>query len=167
MRRRLAIAALVATAAACGRAEATPGPLVVPTTPPATLAPAPDRSVPAQVEAAYRRAWATYAEAVGRLDPGVLDRAFAGPALTLRRAEVAALRAAGEAIRVRVGHDLEVALVDPETAVVTDVLDNHMVRVDAETGRALEPDPASRLTRATTLRLQDGSWKVTEAVALG
>ena len=68
---------------------------------------------------------------------------------------------------MRVAHHLEVALVDAETAVVTDVLDNHMVRVDARTGRALESDPDGTLTRAYTLRREGGTWKVTDAVALG
>ena len=41
-----------------------------------------------------------------------------------------------------------------------------MVRVDARTRQPVEPDPANRLTRAYTLREEDGTWKVTEAVAL-
>ena len=41
-----------------------------------------------------------------------------------------------------------------------------MVRVDARTRRPLEADPDDRLTRAYTLRLEGGTWKVTEAVAL-
>jgi hypothetical protein len=79
---------------------------------------------------------------------------------------VADLDRAGAAIRVRVVHHAEVALIDAETAVVTDAFENHMVRVDARTRRPLEPDPDDRLTRAYTLRLEGGTWKVTDAVAL-
>lgn len=124
-------------------------------------------SVLEEVEAAYRRSWAVYADAVGRVDGSRLAEAFGASALILRRREVEALRRAGQAITVRVTHDLEVTLVDAVTAVVTDVLGNHMVRVDGRTGRPLEPDPDSTLTRAYTLRREGGTWKVTEAVALG
>ena len=148
-------------------ASASPSPMVVePTVPPATLAPAPPRTVLDEVRAAYHRSWSVYATAVGRADATRLDTAFAGPALLLRQREVVALRAAGEAIRVRVRHHLDIALIDARTALVTDVLENHMVRVDARTRRAVEPDPADRLTRAYTLREEGGMWKVTEAVAL-
>jgi len=139
---------------------------VHPTVPAATLAPAPPRSVLEEVRAAYDRSWAVYAAAVGRVDPSGLPRAFADSALVLRRREVAALERDGTAIRVRVRHHAEVAMVDAETAIVTDVLENHMVRVDARTRRPLEPDPDDRLTRAYTLRRLGGTWKVTEAVAL-
>jgi hypothetical protein len=142
------------------------GSAVVPTVPPATSAPAPSRTVLDDVRAAYDRSWAVYAAAVGRTDTSLLDRAFAGPALVIKQREVAGLRRAGEAIRVRVRHHLDVALIDAETAVVTDVLENHMVRVDARTREPVEADPANRLTRAYTLRQEDGTWKVTEAVAL-
>ncbi len=142
-------------------------PVVEPTVPPPTVAPAPPPSVLEEVEAAYRRSWVVYAAAVGRVDPAPLAEAFGASALTLRRREVEALRRAGEAVAVEVTHDLEIVLVDAETAVVTDVLDNHMVRVDARTGQALEPDPGGTLTRAYTLREEAGTWKVTEAVALG
>ncbi len=124
-------------------------------------------SVLEEVEAAYRRSWAVYADAVGRVDDSRLAEAFGASALILRRREVDALRRAGQAITVRVTHDLEVALVDAVTAVVTDVLGNHMVRLDSRTGRPLEPDPDNTLTRAYTLRREGGTWKVTEAVALG
>ena len=117
--------------------------------------------------AAYHRSWAVYTEAVARVEPAGLPEAFAGSALVLRRREVERLRRAGEAIRVRVTHRPEVVLVDADTAVVTDVLDNHMVRVDHRTGRPREPDPDDVLTRAYTLRREGGLWKVTEAVALG
>jgi hypothetical protein len=137
-----------------------------PTLPPATLAPAPPGSVLDDVRDAYDRSWAVYAAAVGRVDASGLPRAFDDSALILKRREVAALAREGAAIRVRVRHHAEVALVDAETAVVTDVLENHMVRVDADTREPLEPDPADQLTRAYTLRLRGGTWKVTEAVAL-
>ena len=130
------------------------------------MAPAPPMAVVDEVRAAYDRSWVVYADAVGQSDPSGLPTAFAGPALTLKRREVAALARDGAALLVRVTHHAEVALIDAETAVVTDVLENHMVRVDAATRRALEPDPDDRLTRAYTLRLEDGTWKVTEAVAL-
>jgi hypothetical protein len=139
---------------------------VSPTAPTIGLPPPPPTSVLDDVRAAYDRSWAVYAAAVGRVDPSGLRRAFADSALGLRRREVAALARTGAAVRVRVTHHADVALVDPETAIVTDVLDNHMVRVDAETRRPLEPDPDDRLTRAYTLRLEDGTWKVTEAAAL-
>jgi hypothetical protein len=120
----------------------------------------------AEVEGAYRRAWAVYAAAVGRVEPSGLDRAFAASALVLKRREVADLRRRGLALRVDVRHHLEVALLDPRTAVVTDLIDNHMVLVDARTRRPVEPDPADVLARAYTLRLLGGTWKITEAVAL-
>jgi hypothetical protein len=157
---------LVLPACAADASASSAGVDVQPTVPPATLAPAPPRTVLQEVRAAYDRSWAVYARAVGRADPSGLGAAFAGPALTLRTREVAALRYAGEVVRVRVAHHAEVALVDAETAVVTDVLENHMVRLDAATGRPLEADPANRLTRAYTLREEAGTWKVTEAVAL-
>jgi hypothetical protein len=159
------MAVLLAAAAGCAADAAATGAPVVPTVPPTTVA-VPDRSVPDEVRAAYLRSWTTYARAVGTVDAAGLPAAFAGPALTLREQEVERLRRAGEAVRVRVVNHAEVALVDGETAVVTDTLENHMVRVDAATGRPLEPDPGGQLTRAYTLRREDGTWKVTEAVAL-
>ncbi len=167
---RSSVLLLVLTLAGAGCATgagAANGRLAEPTIPPSTMAPAPPLSVLDEVEAAYRRSWAVYADAVGRVDTSHLAEAFGDRALGLRRREVAGLRRAGEAIAVRVAHHLEVALVDAETAVVTDVLDNHMVRVDARTGRALESDPDGTLTRAYTLRREGGTWKVTDAVALG
>ena len=139
---------------------------VRPTVPTVGLAPAPPVSVIDDVRAAYDRSWAVYAAAVGRVDASGLRRAFADSALVLRRREVVGLARDGAAVRVRVTHHAEVVLVDAETAIVTDVLDNHMVRVDARTRRPLEADPADQLTRAYTLRLQHGTWKVTEAAAL-
>jgi hypothetical protein len=139
---------------------------VHPTVPTVGLAPAPPASILDDVRAAYDRSWAVYAAAVGQVDASGLRRAFADSALILRRREIAELAREDAAVRVRVTHHADVALVDAETAIVTDVLDNHMVRVDARTRRPLEPDPADQLTRAYTLRLQDGTWKVTEAAAL-
>ncbi len=139
---------------------------VSPTIPVPTLAPAPPASVLDDVREAYDRSWAVYAAAVGRVDATGLPRAFADSALILKRREVAALARDGAALRVRVTHHAEIALVDAETALVTDVLENHMVRVDAATRRPLEADPADELTRAYTLRRRGGTWKVTEAVAL-
>jgi len=159
--------ALLGAGCATDAGAASTGRLVEPTTPPTTVAAALPLSVLDEVEAAYRRSWVVYADAVGRVDASHLAEAFGASALILRRREVAALRRAGEAVIVRVDHDLEVVLVDGETAVVTDVLDNHMVRVDARTGQALEPDPDGTLTRAYTLRREAETWKVTEAVALG
>ena len=171
MSRRLAPLLLVLSLAGGGCAAdagaASSGRRVEPTVPAPTVAPAPPMSVLDEVEAAYRHSWAIYADAVGRVDGSRLADAFGASALILRQREIAALRRAGEAVTVRVDHHLDVVLVDAETAVVTDVLDNHMVRVDARTGRALEPDPDGTLTRAYTLRQEGGTWKVTEAVALG
>ena len=158
----LALLVLVGACSADAAAEA-PGP---PPTAPATAPPSVPADVTDRVEAAYRRAWDVYADAVGRLDPARLPTAFAGPALTLRRGEVADLARRGEAIRVRVVHHLDVAMVDPGTALVTDALDNHMVRVDRRTGRPIEPDPDDVVVRATTLRQEDGTWLVTEIAAL-
>ena len=160
------LALLVLPGCAASASAADPVSSVMPTAPPATLTPAPPASILDEVREAYDRSWAVYAAAVGRVDPSRLPDAFAGPALVLKRGEVARLLAAGEAIRVRVRHHLDVALVDADTAVVTDVLENHMVRVDARTRRPLEADPDDRLTRAYTLRREGGTWKVTEAVAL-
>lgn len=158
---------LVGSGCAADAGAAPTGRTAGPTVPAPTVAPAPPLAALDEVEAAYRRSWAIYADAMGRLDASDLAEAFGASALVLRRREVEALRRAGEAVRVRVTHDLEVALVDAVTAVVTDVLGNHMVRVDARTGRPLEPDPGGTLTRAYTLRREGGTWKVTEAVALG
>ena len=168
-RSALLLLALVLAGPGCtADAGAAPtGRTVEPTAPAPTVAPAPPLAALEEVEAAYRRSWAVYADAMGRVDASDLAEAFGASALVLRRREVEALRRAGEAVRVRVTHDLEVALVDAVTAVVTDVLGNHMVRVDARTGRPLEPDPGGTLTRAYTLRREGGTWKVTEAVALG
>jgi hypothetical protein len=163
---RPAVALVLALAIGCGPdADAAPGPSVEPTVPPAAATSSPP-SVLDQITAAYRRSWAVYAAAVRHLEVDRLPRAFAGSALLLKRREVASLRAAGEAIRVRVEHHVEVALIDDRTAVVTDVLANHMVRVDPTSGRPLEPDPDDELVRAYTLRREGGTWKVTEAVSL-
>ena len=151
---------LVGSGCAADAGPPPPGRTAGPTVPAPTVAPAPPLAALDEVEAAYRRSWAVYADAMGRLDASDLAEASGASALVVR------LRA-GEAVRVRVTHDLEVALVDAVTAVVTDVLGNHMVRVDARTGRPLEPDPGGTLTRAYTLRREGGTWKVTEAVALG
>jgi hypothetical protein len=155
---------LLLTACSTDAAATPPGPR--PTVPPVTTTTL-ALSVVDRVEEAYRRAWAVYAAAVGRTDPSGLPRAFAGPALVLKRREVAALARADEAIRVRVEHHLEVVLVDERTAVVTDRIENHMIRIDARTRRTLEADPDDVLTRAYTLREEGGQWLVTEAVALG
>jgi hypothetical protein len=139
-----------------------------PTVPPTVATtPAVVPTLAEDVEAAYLRAWRVYAEAVGRQDASRLHRAFAASALALKRDEVADLRRRGLAIRVDVRHHLEVALLDGRTAVVTDLVGNHMVLIDARTRRPVEPDPDDVLARAYTLRLLGGTWKVTEAVALG
>ena len=165
MPKALAVLPLLVLLGCTADASASSSP-VRPTAPAATLAPSPPASVVDEVRAAYDRSWAVYAAAVGRVDPDGLPRAFADSALALRRREVQALARDGTAIRVRVRHHAEVAMVDADTALVTDVLENHMVLVDARTREPLEPDPDDRLTRAYTLRRLGGTWKVTEAVAL-
>ncbi len=165
----LALSLLVVGATACGGdAGATPGPPLEPTIPVVADRGAPPsaRSVRAEVAAAYRRAWSVYRRAVGGPDAGPLPLAFSGPALALKRAEVADLARQGQAVRVEVVHHPEITLVDERTALVTDRLENHMVLVDADTRRPLEPDPDDVLVRAYTLRRHRGTWTVTEAVAL-
>jgi hypothetical protein len=144
-------------------AAATPSP--DPTLPTTTAAPV-TRSVVDEVTAAYHRSWAVYAAAIGRVDPSGLPRAFAGSALILKRREVAGLARRGAAVRVAVRHHAEVSLIDARTALVTDLVENHMVLVDAVTREPLEADPDDVLARAYTLRRIGGTWKVTEAVAL-
>lgn len=158
---------VVAATLGCGRADAVPPSAPGPTAPTTTVAPA---TVPADVTArvarAYRRAWRVYARAVETPSAEGLGRAWADSALLLKRREVADLIRTGRAVSVRVEHRPRISMVGPDTALVTDAYRNHMRYVDAVTRRPLEPDPDETVVRAYTLRRRDGTWKVTEVVAL-
>jgi hypothetical protein len=120
-------------------------------------------SVEGQVEAAYLRSWDVYAEAVYNLelDEEALASTFDEDHLITKRTEIEKRIAEGRAAFVSVEHDYSIQLSDPTTAFVIDQYVNHQVLIDPVTRRPIEEDPNETLVDAVTLKLRDGSWRVT------
>lgn len=179
-RRAITVLAVVAALAGCGGDDDTAAPTttVVPTTAaPTTEAPPTTTTVPPttvtaleadpsltpeqQVEAAYLRSWEVFADALATGDPSALDTVYAEGALESQSTFVLELTADGLIGQVDIDHNYSVALLDETTGVVVDTITNRSVLVDPTTGDPTEEPSNSVTTFSHTLRLSDGTWRVT------
>lgn len=117
-----------------------------------------------QVEAAYLKSWDVYAKAVRELDPSGLEQSYADEQLKRTTDEVLRLKAAGNAVRVSVEHDLHVQIVNDGLALVRDRYRNHSVLIDPQSGEAREQDPDNVLQETFTLKEIYGRWMVVDIV---
>ncbi|MGK2947182.1 MAG: hypothetical protein ACSLFP_01290 [Acidimicrobiales bacterium] len=140
-----------------------------PERPPSTTTTAFDpASLEGEVEAAYLRSWEVYADAVYdlELDEAALAEVYADEHLETKRNEIEGRIADGRAALVLVEHDYTIEFVDNQTAVIIDVYVNHQVLIDPDTKEPVEADPNERLVDATTARLIDGEWLMTDLTRL-
>ena len=151
-------------ASACGGSDDDAGPSAQVTSPPTEATTTTTVPVEEQVRQAYLHSWDVYAEAMRTLDTSRLDEVYAPPHLETAEQEVEDLQAKGRAGAIDVDHDLRVTLIDDVTAVVYDRVTNRSVEVDPATGEALEPQPNEQTMDNYTLKLIEGTWKVTVVV---
>lgn len=120
-------------------------------------------TVEGQVEAAYLRSWDVYADAVYHLelDEDALAEVYAGSSFGTRREEIQQRMAEGRAAFVRLDHDYDITIVDPDTASVIDHFVNHQVLIDPATKEPIEDDPNEVVLVNFQLKRIDGTWKVT------
>ena len=116
-----------------------------------------------EVEAAYLRSWDVYADAVYHLelDEDALAEVYAGSSFGTRREEIQQRMAEGRAALVRLDHDYDITIVDPDTASVIDHFVNHQVLIDPATKEPIEDDPNEVVLVNFQLKRIDGTWKVT------
>jgi hypothetical protein len=117
-----------------------------------------------QVLAAYDNSWRVYSDALRRLDPSNLAKAFAGDALRQAQQDVATQKAKHQPVRIRITHHPRVLLANATDGVVRDNYENHSVALDAATGRPVEPDPKEIVRQRQSLKRVDGVWKVVEVI---
>lgn len=125
-------------------------------------------AVEGQVEAAYLASWEVYADAVYdlELDEQALAEVYAEEHLETKRNEIARRIAEERASWVRIEHSYTIQLVDSTTAAVVDRYRNHQVLIDPMTKEPVEPDPNEEVIDVVTLKLLDGTWKVTRIEGL-
>ena len=124
-----------------------------------TPAPTPTPSIAEEVEAAYLAYWDAYSEAVLHLDERLVEGFAGGEELAGIRAEIAALRAAGVALRVVVAHDLLVVPTSATTAAVVDRLTNNSFYVDPVSKQPPRAEGGGELLRDTVFMEQvGGRW---------
>jgi hypothetical protein len=136
----------------------------VPERPPSTTTTAfAPTTVEGEVEAAYLRSWDVYAEAVYNLelDEAALSSVYADEALQTQRDEIEQRIRDREPSLVRVDHKYQVVLSGASAANVIDEFTNHQVLVDPDTRQAIEPDPNETQVINFSLRLINGSWRIT------
>jgi len=113
-----------------------------------------------QVRGAYLASWDAYAHAMRTLDPTGLDCCHADTTLaTLYRTVDEHLRTRRK-VRVAVTHDLHVAFLGPDRAIVTDHVVDDSVAFDADTGQGLEQPAHLAQLLQFTLERREGVWKV-------
>ncbi len=120
--------------------------------------------VRAQVEQAYLRAWDVWADSLLRLDPSRLSDVLTGKALEIVTAQVNEQRDKNQPVRVRAEHNYRIVLINAITASVDDRYINHSVRLDPDTLQPVEEDPNERVHRSFTMKLVDGTWKISEII---
>ena len=136
-----------------------------PATPETSPSPTPRPLTPREaVKEAYLRQWEVYSRAVRTLRPRGLRQVLTGEALEVVRDEVAKRRRTRTPARVRVQHDIAVAIIDPTTAVVDDKYINHSVKIDPSTGKPTERDPNEIIHEVYTMKKVQGVWKVSAIV---
>jgi hypothetical protein len=135
-----------------------------PPTPPPTNSSVGPTDTRAQVEQAYLRAWAVWADSLLRLDPSRLPDALTGRALEVITQQVEEQREKNQPVRIRVEHDYTIVLVNATTASVDDRYINHNVRLDPDTLEPIEADPNHRERTTFTMKLVDGTWKLAEII---
>ena len=136
-----------------------------PATPETSPSPTPRPLTPREaVKEAYLRQWEVYSRAVRTLRPRGLRQVLTGEALEVVRREVARLARKQTAVRVRVKHDIAIAIVDANTAAVDDRYVNHSVTIDPASGKPTERDPNELIHEVYTLKKVQGVWKVSAIV---
>jgi len=120
--------------------------------------------VRAQVEQAYLRAWDVWADSLLRLDPSRLSDVLTGKALEIVTAQVNEQRDKNQPVRVRAEHNYRIVLINAITASVDDRYINHSVRLDPDTLQPVDEDPNERVHRSFTMKLVDGTWKISEII---
>jgi len=120
--------------------------------------------VRAQVEQAYLRAWDVWADSLLRLDSSRISDVLTGKALEIVIAQVNEQRDKNQPVRVRAEHNYRIVLINAITASVDDRYINHSVRLDPDTLQPVEEDPNERVHRSFTMKLVDGTWKISEII---
>ena len=120
--------------------------------------------VRAQVEQAYLRAWDVWADSLLRLDSSRISDVLTGKALEIVTAQVNEQRDKNQPVRVRAEHNYRIVLINAITASVDDRYINHSVRLDPDTLQPVEEDPNERVHRSFTMKLVDGTWKISEII---
>jgi hypothetical protein len=139
------------------------GPSVTPTpTTPASTAPATTTPVliKSQVRAAYLTYWKVYSHALLRLDGSNLDQVLTGSALRIVRKQIHAQRGKDQPVRISVEHHLRLKVLTPTKASVDDRYVDNSVRLDPKTMKPTESPPHARVHHSYTLKLVNGTWKV-------
>ena len=129
-------------------------------TPPSTVY-APD-TIEGEIEAAYLVSLDAFMSAMTNGDPSVLTSSHTGAALETLTSQVNELVANGDSARFEITHDYEIGLVTDGLARVLDISENHSVTIDRESGEPTEPDPNEELLSTVTLRLENGTWMVSD-----
>lgn len=119
-------------------------------------------TVEGEVEAAYLRSWDVYAEAVYtlELDEAAFADVYTDEHLATKTNELSDRISDGRAALVRVEHNYSIEVLQPGLAAVVDALVNHQVLIDPSTKQPIEEDPNEPLVEITTMRLENGKWKV-------
>jgi len=120
--------------------------------------------VRAQVEQAYLRAWDVWADSLLRLDSSRISDVLTGKALEIVTAQVNEQRDKNQPVRVRAEHNYRIVLINAITASVDDRYINHSVRLDPDSLQPVEEDPNERVHRSFTMKLVDGTWKISEII---
>jgi hypothetical protein len=165
----LALALAVCVLAGCSHGSSPPGATSPPAssapgTSSASTAPTTTLSLREQIIAAYNNSWQVYADALRRLDPSNLAKAFAGDALRQAQQDVATQKAKHQPVRISITHHPKVLLATATDGVVQDNYRNHSVALDAATGAPVEPDPNEVVYQRQSLKRVGGVWKVVEVI---
>lgn len=120
--------------------------------------------VRAQVEQAYLHAWDVWAEGLRELDPSRLSEVLTGRALEVVEERLEEQREKNQPVLLRAEHNYRIVIIDDVTASVDDQYVNHSVRLDPDTLEPIEEDPNQPLHTSFTLKLVDGTWKITEVI---
>lgn len=140
---------------------ATPTATVATATPTATSTPSPE----AAVLNAYTRYWQVYSQAIFDLDESHLIEVMTGPRLDRAHDEIRALMAKGQAVKIVVTNQPQIASIQGDTAVLIDMYQNGSYVIDAGTKQPITGAGTPNVLKdAVTLQRVDGTWKVRDTV---
>jgi hypothetical protein len=120
--------------------------------------------VRAQVEQGYLHAWDVWAEALMELNPSRLPEVLMGQALEVITGQVEEQARKNQPVQIRVEHNYRIVIVNDTTASIDDRYINHNVRLDPETLEPIEEDPNHRERTSFTMKLVDGTWRISEII---